>query len=512
MNPYLKMRNIFKSFPGVKALNDVNLDAYRGEVLALVGENGAGKSTLMKILTGVYAPDQGQDAKILIEDKEVNIKDTIHARKLGISIIYQELATVENLTVAENIFLGEEPIGRFGMIDKNKMNEDAKSILLSLNMDIKPTTMVSELSVGQQQMIEIAKAISYKSQIIVMDEPTASLSHKESRTLIDLIFKLKKQNIGIIYISHRLEEVFELADRITVLRDGQSVGTMLINEATHEILVKKMVDRDLSEIYKKSKSYQTDEVVLEVKNLSQLRKKNANVPLINNVSFKLHKGEILGFSGLVGSGRTEIMELIFGVHSYDGEIYIDGKKVNIQSPSEAINNGIGFVTEDRKQKGLVLGMNVRENFSLTCLEDYTWLNFVSKKKETADCIRYIDTLRIKTPSSEQKVINLSGGNQQKVIISKWVTRKPKILIVDEPTRGIDIGAKAEVHALLTELASQGIGIIMVSSELPEIIAMSDRIIVVKQGQITGEFSRSEANQEVIMEAAAVKKVDRQSVS
>lgn len=501
MQTFLKMVNITKTFPGVKALNKVNLEIYPGEVLALVGENGAGKSTLMKILTGVYEPDHDGLGKIFINNKEVKIKDPIHARNLGISIIYQELTTADNLTVAENIFLAKEPKTYLGFIDRSKMLKESLSLLRELNMDMDPSISVSQLSVGQQQMVEIAKAISYESKLIIMDEPTASLSHQETRTLMQLVMELKKQNIAIIYISHRLEEVFEISDRITVLRDGETVASMKTSDATTEILVKKMVDRDLSEIYVKQDSYVSEEVLLEFKNVTQANKKSPHKAFIENISFKLHKGEILGLSGLVGAGRTEIMELLFGMNKYQGEIFLSGKLIKIKNPNTAINNGIGFVTEDRKQLGLVLNMSVRENFSLTHLNQFTKFDFVNRKQETSKTQEFIRKLGIKTPSAEQKVVNLSGGNQQKVVIAKWVARNPKILIVDEPTRGIDIGAKAEVHSLMTQLAKQGIGIIMISSELPEVLSMCDRILVVKEGKITGEFSRNQANQEAIIQAA-----------
>jgi ribose transport system ATP-binding protein len=495
------MVNISKTFPGVKALNSVNLDIYPGEVLALAGENGAGKSTLMKILTGVYTPDEDGQGRILINDQEVDIKDPIHARHLGISIIYQELTTAENLTVAENIFLAKEPKAFMGFIDRSKMVRDSKKLLQELNMNIDPSTSVSELSIGQQQMIEIAKAISYNSKLIIMDEPTASLSHQESRTLLELVKELKSQNIAIVYISHRLEEIFEISDRISVLRDGLTVATMKTSEATPELLVKKMVDRDLSEIYSKQDSYNTSEVILELKNVTQANKRKAHGVFIKDINFKLHRGEILGFSGLVGAGRTEIMELLFGMNDYHGEIYLEGKLVKMKNPSIAIENGLGLVTEDRKQLGLVLNMTVRENFSLTHLRKYTKFDFVNRKQETKITQEYIEKLGIKTPTVEQEIINLSGGNQQKVVLAKWIARNPKVLIVDEPTRGIDIGAKAEVHSLLTTLAKQGMGIIMISSELPEVLSMCDRIIVIREGKISGEFMRDIASQELIIQAA-----------
>jgi len=484
-------------------LKNVSLDVYKGEVLALVGENGAGKSTLIKVLAGMHQPDSGEESKIIIDGKQVCIMNTIDASSLGINILYQELATVENLSVAENMFLGREIITKLGFTNKGLMIKKSGELLKSLNMDIDPTAQVSTLSIGQQQMIEIAKAISHNSQIIVMDEPTASLSYKETRTLINLIFDLKKKGIGIIYISHRLEEIFEIANRVTVLRDGQSVGTMDIAQATTEKLVKMMVDRELSEMYCKTKSFTQNDVVLEVKNLGQDLKRSEHGLHIENINFKLHKGEILGFSGLVGSGRTEIMQLIFGAFPHVGEIYIDGKKVNIKGPNDAIKCGIGFATEDRKNQGLILGMSVRANFSLTFLERIAKFGFIDKIQERKLCSNYIDSLKIKTPSQEQIARNLSGGNQQKIVIAKWIARYPKVLIVDEPTRGIDVGAKAEVHQLLTELAAQGIGIIMVSSELPEIMAMSDRIIIIKDSKVAGELNRCDATQEAIMKLAAI---------
>jgi ribose transport system ATP-binding protein len=498
VTPFLEMRNISKTFPGVKALDRVNLEVRRGEVLALAGENGAGKSTLMKILTGVYAPDPG--GSILIDGKETTLRDNNHARALGIGIIYQELSVVENLSVAENIFLAKEPLGRLGLIDRPRMHSGARDILKTIDLDLDPATRVSELSVGQQQMIEIAKAISDQSQVIIMDEPTASLSHHETRTLMEMIKRLREKGISIIYISHRLEEVFELADRITVLRDGSTVDTSPAQSVTRESLVRKMVDRELSELYAEPVSHATAEPVLEVRNLT-LRAKRLAAPRIRDISFTLHRGEVLGIAGLVGSGRTEIMEMIFGMRPCTGQIEVDGKPVSIRNPHDAIRHGIGFVTEDRKVQGLVLGMSVRENFSLTHLERYSPFQFLQRAKEDESCQQFARTLGVKTPTIEQKVVNLSGGNQQKIVIAKWVARNPKVLIVDEPTRGIDIGAKAEVHALLTRLAASGIGIIVISSDLLEVLAVSDRILVVREGRLNGELSREDATSERVMAAA-----------
>jgi ABC-type sugar transport system ATPase subunit len=498
MAPFLEMHGIWKTFPGVRALRGVDLSVRQGEVHAIAGENGAGKSTLMKIMTGVFAADTG--GTIRIDGRSVVIRDPVHARALGISIIYQELSMVENLTVAENIFLAREPIGRGGLIDKRRMDSEARRILDALELTIDPTALVGDLSIGQKQMIEIAKAISYDSRIIIMDEPTASLSHHETETLIARIKQLRERNIGVVYISHRLEEIFEIADRVTILRDGETVDSLPIAEVTRAILVRKMVDRELSQLYGSRTSTATDQVILSVRGLT-LKKVSAHQAHVADIDFDLHRGEVLGFFGLIGAGRTEIMEMIFGVRPYLGEIRIEGERVEIRNPGDAIALGIGFVTEDRKAQGLVLGMSVRENFSLTHLSDYCAFDFVNERRESERCREFVRALGIKTPSIEQRVLNLSGGNQQKVVIAKWVARKPRILIVDEPTRGIDIGAKAEVHALLGRLAKEGVAVIVISSDLPEILAVSDRIMVVKEGRVGGELASADASQERVMEAA-----------
>jgi len=498
MSFFLEMHAITKTFPGVKALNQVDLLLARGEVHVLAGENGAGKSTLMKIMTGVYKADPG--GLIKVDGQDVTIKDPVHARSLGISIIYQELAVVNNLTVAENIYLAREPLTRMGLIDRRKMNADAAAVLAELDMTLDPARMVGSLSIGQKQMVEIARAISYRSKLIIMDEPTASLSHHEATTLMRMVKKLTAQNIGVVYISHRLDEIFEIADRVTVLRDGMTVDSRPIAQMTREILIRKMVDREMSQLFGTHTSNASEEVLLSVKGLG-LKRPSLQGARVSDVSFDLHKGEVLGFFGLVGSGRTEIMEMILGSRARIGTISIDGKIVTIREPAQAIDHGIGFVTEDRKELGLVLGMSVRENFSLTHLSEYCRMDVVNRKRETSVCAQYIKSLGIKTPSPEQKILNLSGGNQQKVVIAKWVARRPRILIVDEPTRGIDVGAKAEVHMLLNKLASEGMSIIVVSSDLPEVLAISDRVVVVKEGRIAGILPRAEATQERVMLAA-----------
>ena len=490
---FLEMQGISKTFPGVKALNQVNLALALGEVHVLADENGAGKSTLMKVMTGVCRADAG--GVIKVDGQEVVIRDPVHARSPGISIICQETAVVNNLTVAENIFLAREPLTAMGLIDSRKMNADAAAVLAELEMNLDPTRIVGTLSIGQKQMVEIARAISYRSKLIIMDEPTASLSHHEASTLMRMVKKLAAQNIGIVYSSHRLGEIFEIGDRVTVLRDGMTVDSRPIAEMS-----RKMVDREMSQLYGEHHSHASTDVMMSVQGLG-LKRPTVQGAKVADVSFDLHKGEVLGFFGLIGSDRTEIMEMIFGSRASVGTISIEGKTVTIREPSQAIDLGLGFVTEDRKEPGLVLGKSVRENFSLTHLGDYCTLDVVNRKRETGACLQYIRSLGIKTPSPEQKVLNLSGGNPQKIVIAKWVVRRPRILIVDEPTRGIDVGAKAEVHTLLNKLASEGMSIIVVSSDLPEVMAISDRVVVLKEGRITGVLPRAEATQERIMLAA-----------
>ena len=508
MSPFLQVKNISKTFTGVKALSRVSLDVACGEVLAIAGENGAGKSTLMKIMTGVYQPDEG--GEIWIDGQRVShLSGTAHARDLGVCIIYQELSVVDNLTIAENIFLSKEISNRLGFLDRRRMNALASGLLESLGIALDPATLVGRLSVGQKQMVEIAKAISNRSKIVIMDEPTASLSHHEAMALKATILKLRADGIGIIYITHRLEEIFDIADRVAVLRDGQSVGTLAVADIDRTRLVRMMVDREHSDLYGAYKCHATETVALEVKGMS-LNRRGAladastftSASAATDNSFCVHEGEILGFFGLIGAGRTELMEMVFGLRTHSGTVAVAGREVNIRSPRDAINHGIGFVTEDRKKDGLVLGMTVRENFSLTHLESYATLSFVDRVAETLGCQIFVRRLGIKTPTVEQKADKLSGGNQQKIVIAKWVARSPKVLIVDEPTRGIDIAAKADVHKLLQELASRGMAIIVVSSDLPEVLAISDRVHVVREGRIVAELSRDNASQTTVMEAAA----------
>ncbi len=498
--PYLEVRNVSKTFGGAKALDRVSLHVDRGEVLAIAGENGAGKSTLMKIMTGVYQPDKG--GEVWIDGVHApRLNGTAHARALGVCIIYQELSVVDNLSVAENIFLSKEIANRFGWLDKRAMHAATRKLMAALDMQLDPATPVGRLSVGQKQMVEIAKAISNQSRIVIMDEPTASLSQHEATVLKDTIRKLRADGIGIIYITHRLEEIFDLADRVAVLRDGRCVDTLPVAQIDRARLVRMMVDREQDELYGDYQCHATDRVALQAQGLT-LHGRGSHAARVRDISFRVHEGEILGFFGLVGAGRTELMETIFGLRPGSGTLALGGSAVAIDSPRTAMRHGLGFVTEDRKSGGLVLGMNVRENFSLTHLAGYARLGFVNRYVEAEGCRRFVRRLGIKTPSTEHKTVNLSGGNQQKVVIAKWVARSPKVLIVDEPTRGIDIAAKADVHRLLQELAAQGMAIIVVSSDLPEVLAVSDRIVVMREGVVTAELSRGQANQHTVMEAAA----------
>ena len=484
----LVMKNINKSFPGVHALRDVSLSLRRGEVHALIGENGAGKSTLMKVLSGVHQADSGE---ILWEGKPVQIHSTTEATAMGISIIYQELNLMPNMSIRENIFLGRENRKARFFVDFQKTSEVAKTYTDMVGLTADVNTLVKDLSIAQRQMVEVAKALSTNAKLIVMDEPTSSLTDRETEILMNVIRNLRDQGVTVVFISHRLSELFEISDRITVLRDGECVGTIDTKDCTEPQLVNMMVGRTLDDIYPKGNA-QIGEAVLEAKHLNAGK-------MVQDVSFTLHRGEILGFAGLIGAGRSEVMRAIFGVDPLDsGEIIIDGKKLEKHTPTDAIRAGLGLVPEDRKLLGLILDMSVRENTTLPCLPVEMKGGILSRKKENEITQTYIEQLDIKTPGAEQKVLNLSGGNQQKVVIGKWLATHPKVLILDEPTRGIDVGAKREIHQLMSKLADQGVGIIMISSEMPEVLGMSDRIIVMHEGHVCGELSRSEATQERIM--------------
>ncbi|WP_125152821.1 sugar ABC transporter ATP-binding protein [Clostridium rectalis] len=491
--PLLEMNNISKSFPGVKALQNVNLKAYGGEVLALLGENGAGKSTLMKILSGVYRKDEG---KIRIDGEEVEICGIKEAEKLGVSIIHQELSLLPNLTIYENIFLGNEEYNGFlRKVNKKSMKEKSEKLLDSIGFSIKADTLVEDLNVGEMQMVEIIKAISKHSKIIIMDEPTTALTDVETVKLFEVIRKLKSEGIAIIYISHRMDEIFQICDKVNVLRDGKYIGDAKVSEVSKDDLISMMVGRKLEEQF----PYREEEkgkVLLKVSNLNFKDK-------VKDVSFEVRSGEILGIAGLMGSGRTETAKTVFGEYKKtSGEICIDGKKVKINSPKDAIKSGIAYLSEDRKKEGLILNMSVANNMSLCNLNKYeNSIKKIDKKLETEEVKKFIEKLSVKTPSHKQLIKNLSGGNQQKVIIAKWVMISPKILIIDEPTRGIDVGAKKEIYEVLNELKKMGKAIIMISSDMPEILGISDRILVMSEGKVSGELLRNEATQENIMKYA-----------
>lgn len=493
MTKLLEMRNISKAFPGVQALSNVSIDLYSGEVLALVGENGAGKSTLMKILTGIYSADDGE---VVLNGEKVNVTSTKKATELGISMIHQELNLMKDLTIAENIFIGREPKGFMNLIIKDReLNNMTRELFTRLSLDLDVETKVGNLTIAKQQMVEIAKALSYHSRILIMDEPTTALTETEIDSLFGIIENLKQNGVGIIYISHRMDELKRISDRITIMRDGQYIDTLKTSETDIKKVIHLMVGR---EIYIESQpTISTEEraTVLELKNVST----NTH---IKDISFALKKGEILGFAGLMGAGRTEVANAIFGVDKIkSGELFLRGKKVKITNPTQAVQNGIGYLTEDRKHLGLLLDMDVKANVTLASLKQFQKFGFIQQDQIEKQSKQYVEKLMIKTPSIDQQIRFLSGGNQQKVVISKWLLRDCEILIFDEPTRGIDVGAKGEIYKLLDELTNQGKSIIMISSELPEILRMSHRIAVMSEGRITGILDSKEATQEKIMELA-----------
>ena len=492
----LEMREIDKIFPGVHALKKVNFELRKGEVHALLGENGALKSTLIIVLGGVYPIDGGQ---ILIDGQPVVIRQIKDAQQLGIAIIHQELVLVPHMTVAENIFMGREPRTKLGTVDKKKMFRDAQEAIDAVGLCCSATDLVCKLSVAQQQLVEIAKALSYNAKIVVMDEPTSSLMTREVDILFDTIRKLRAKGVSIIYISHRMSEFFEIADRITVMRDGEYVTTRDVEQTNTDELVFLMVGRKLENYYTRTYN-KPGETVLEVSGLSQ---KSTG---LEDINFSLRKGEILGFSGLVGAGRSELMRCIVGIEKYDsGEIRLFGEPAGPMDTAQAQKKGLVMVPEDRKQQGLILLNSVGFNLTINVLESFIGLGVVNKCAENEIIERHIRALNIKTPSARQKVGNLSGGNQQKVLMGKWLATNPKILILDEPTRGVDVGAKAEIYMIIDRLAKEGISVIMVSSELNEIINMCDRVLVMSDGRITGELDRSEFTQELIMSFATTMK-------
>ena len=488
----LSMKGITKSFSGVAALKNAALDLKAGEVVALMGENGAGKSTLMKILTGIYSKDSGE---IQYMGQEVCFKGPAESEEAGISIVHQELNMINDRTVAQNLFIGREEMSGF-LIDDKKMNEKARELFKVLKIDINPAEKIGNLTVGKQQMVEIAKAISSKAKVIIFDEPTAALTDSEIEELFKVIRDLKKQGTGMVYISHRMDEINVISDRVIVMRDGEYVGTLITKECSKDDIIKLMVGRAIFGEPKTASNVAKDApVVLKCENLNRGK-------AVKDISFELRKGEILGFSGLMGAGRTEVARLIFGADKKDsGKIFINGKEVTINTPEDAVAHGIGYLSEDRKRYGLIVDKSVEENTVISSLNDFVKGIFIDKAKSKEVSQKYVESLKTKTPGVSQLVKKLSGGNQQKVVIAKWLVRNSDILIFDEPTRGIDVGAKSEIYALMEKLAKEGKSIIMISSELPEVLRMSDRVIVMCEGRITGILDIAEANQEVIMQSA-----------
>jgi ribose transport system ATP-binding protein len=494
VTPLVSIQNLSKSFPGVRALNSCRFDLVAGEVHALMGENGAGKSTLMKVLAGVYQKDEGE---IRIDGRLVDIPSPRAAQDLGIGIIHQELNLMNHRTVAQNIFIGREPRGRLGVfIDTQKMDQDTRKIFDRLHLKLDPRTLVGDLTVAKQQMVEIAKALSFDSRVLIMDEPTAALNNAEIDDLFRIIRQLKSQGVGIVYISHKMDELKKISDRVTVMRDGQYIATVPTATTSMETIIGMMVGRTLFESEGPVAPATDREVVLEVRNLNRGR-------TIKDVNFVVRKGEILGFAGLMGAGRTEVARAVFGADKVDsGEIRVRGQKVSIQSPADAVKRGIGYLSEDRKHFGLAIGMDVESNIVLATMQRFLSLGFFLKRPVIRDtAARLVSQLGIKTPSVSQKVALLSGGNQQKIVIAKWLVRDCEILFFDEPTRGIDVGAKSEIYKLLHALAAQGRAIVMISSELPEVLRMSHRILVMCEGRVTGEMPALGATQEQIMQLA-----------
>lgn len=496
--PLLEMQGISKRFPGVVALDNVSLNVGAGEVVALIGENGAGKSTLMRILGGAIARDEGT---VKLDGAPVEIKSPREASALGIEFIHQELSVLDNLDVAANIFLRREPTkgGFLKLIDRGRIYKEADVLVRKLGLDISSRTLLSKLSIAQQQLVEIARALSAGARIIIMDEPTSSLTLSETRRLLDIVRDLKSQNVSIIYISHRMHEVQDVADRAVVLRDGKNAGELQRNEIDHERMVRMMVGRDLKDFFTGAPDgapARDDGKRFEVRRLRTLRYPK------HTISFDVFRGEVLGFAGLVGAGRSEVARALFGVEeSLETEVALDGKQLRITGPKDAITHGIYLVPEDRRLNGLIVDFNVRENISLPNLETYSSAKLINSSKETKAAVEACKAINIKTPTPEMRAANLSGGNQQKVVLAKWLTFAPQVLIFDEPTRGIDVGAKAEIYQLIRKLAGSGVAVIVISSEMEEVLGISDRIAVMHEGRLTGILQRPQFSEEAVMRLA-----------
>ncbi|MBC8728063.1 sugar ABC transporter ATP-binding protein [Paraburkholderia sp. UCT2] len=501
MNPLISVSNLCKSFPGVRALHNVRFELMAGEVHALMGENGAGKSTLMKILAGVYTRDSGE---ILFDGKPVDFQGPRDAQAVGIGIIHQELQLMNHLSIAQNIFIGREPRKGLGLfLDEDKLNAQASEILARMHVKLDPHTMVGTLTVASQQMVEIAKALSFDSRVLIMDEPTSALNDAEIAELFRIIRQLRERGVGVVYISHKMDELKQITDRVTVMRDGEYVATVPTEGTGVETIIGMMVGRTLGDVTPVESAPVKGELALEVRNL-------VAGPLVRDVSFELRKGEILGFAGLMGAGRTEVARAVFGADPVEsGEILVKGVKASIKRPSDAVKRGIGYLSEDRKRFGLATGMDVESNIVMADLGKFLSINmFLRRGQIRKRAQHFIKLLAIRTPSATQQVRLLSGGNQQKIVIAKWLERDCDVLFFDEPTRGIDVGAKSEIYKLLRSLAAQGKAIVMISSELPEVLRMSDRIVVMCEGRITGELSASEATQERIMHLATLRETQK----
>ncbi|OEF23192.1 ribose ABC transporter ATP-binding protein RbsA [Vibrio rumoiensis] len=493
----LELQRIEKAFPGVKALDQASLNVYPGRVMALMGENGAGKSTLMKVLTGIYSMDAGQ---IHYQGQPAAFKGPRDSQQAGISIIHQELNLIPEISIAENIFLGREITNRFGRILWDKMHEKADKLLARLNVKRPSNTLLGELSLGEQQMVEIAKALSFESKVIIMDEPTDALTDKETEFLFKVINELRDQGCGIVYISHRLKEIFEICDDITVLRDGKFIGECTVKSTNEDTLIEMMVGRKLEEQYPRI-AVQSGDTRLEVKNLTGKG--------IHSVSFHVKRGEIVGVSGLMGAGRTELMKMIYGALPYQsGDVLLEGESIHSKTPQEGLANGIAYISEDRKGDGLILGLSVKDNMTLSALKHFSQGAQIQHKSEVMAVDDFIELFNIKTPTREQLIGNLSGGNQQKVAIAKGLMTRPNVLILDEPTRGVDVGAKKEIYQLINKFKAEGMSIILVSSEMPEVLGMSDRIFVMHEGKISGEFGAKQANQELLLACAVGKNISK----
>ncbi len=492
----LELRNIEKQFPGVKALNGACLKVYPGKVMALLGENGAGKSTLMKSLTGIYTIDAGD---IRFQGESVRFSGPKHSQEAGISIIHQELNLIPELSIAENIFLGREKVSKSGRILWSEMYQQADRLLAKLNVKHSSKTSLGLLSLGEQQMVEIAKALSFESKVIIMDEPTDALTDKETASLFAVIHELREQGCGIVYISHRLKEIFEICDDITVLRDGQFIDQCKVSQINEDVLIEKMVGRKLNEQYPR---------IPVTHNTTCLEVQSLNAKGLHNINFTLRHGEILGFSGLMGSGRTELMKVVYGeLRKASGQVLVEGQEIAPKSPQEGLAYGVAYISEDRKGDGLVLGLSVKENMTLSALQRFSKGLGIQGGAECLAVSEFISSFNIKTPSADQIIGNLSGGNQQKVAIAKGLMTQPKVLILDEPTRGVDVGAKKEIYQLINTFKAQGMSIILVSSEMPEVLGMSDRIMVMHEGAISGEFAAQDADQEKLMACAVGKKIN-----